>query len=323
MLHRRGQSHGTSKKHPALHTFTEIKRSDVAPVGHTTTVLGQSTHIGVACCGCNAPSITGVRYQCSACSPGLFNLCGDCMELFEQASEVEFASNDTNVTFGAVAVTHPRSHVCSFIRIKYASSLPASVNSTPPTASTKVVTKAAQIDYEPVSADVSANYPKLTETADVSFETLIRMLQRESEVRLGEHVQQQYLTRGYEHYVDITLEAQRAVAAEFGFSPDEGVRLLQSAEYLVASDPEKLAQVRNASFYRKFNRCYDGGVRVGDVVEEPQHVLWKLARRESNVQPCEWSPTNCTLVPETLSAALQRAAGSTNKPTVIVAGSYS
>lgn len=248
------------------------------------------------------------------------------MEVFEDAavSEGDSADHDINIVFGVNAVSHQRSHVCSFIRIKYATGVSSEIAAQLTTIPNQApVTKTTQIDYEPVSADIVSKYPRLEETG-VSFETLIRMLERESEVRLGEDVQQRYLTRGYQHYVDITLEAQRAVAVEFGFTAEEGVHLLQSAEYLVASDPDKLERVRNASFYRKYNRCYDGSVRVGDVVNETQHPLWRLTRSETNEQfAAGWNPNNCSLTPESLSATLQRSAGSDHKPTVIVAGSYS
>jgi len=53
---------------------------------------------------------------------------------------------------------------------------------------------------------------------------------------------------------------QRRVAREFGLSEDVGLQVMRNAEALLPGDPE----VREISLYRKYNRCRDGPLQVGD-----------------------------------------------------------
>lgn len=120
----------------------------------------------------------------------------------------------------------------------------------------------------------------------VSFETLRALLLRESAVRLGPEIQVQYLV---ENYFPVTEAAQRSVAQEFATSPEfgneiiacaralgfnkeqdgselikAGVTLMQCAEDLVRTDVDKLREVREISFYRKYNRCINGSLKPND-----------------------------------------------------------
>ena len=50
------------------------------------------------------------------------------------------------------------------------------------------------------------------------------------------------------------------VASEFGLSAAVGLAAMRTATYLLPDDPE----VVEISLYRKFNRCVDGNLQVGD-----------------------------------------------------------
>jgi hypothetical protein len=95
-------------------------------------------------------------------------------------------------------------------------------------------------------------------------------------VRLGAEIQLLYQTMGYDCYVDITEMAQDQVSTEFSRElaacasvlnvtvAQAGVVIMQAAEDLVRTDPEKVKVVKELSFYRKFNRCFDGDLNVLD-----------------------------------------------------------
>lgn len=145
--------------------------------------------------------------------------------------------------------------------------------------------------------------------ATISFRTLLDMLRRENDLRLSPALQQQYREQGYEAYVPITEALQRQVAGEFGLDPVEGVAYLQGAESLVRGDEARLRAVREASLYRKYNRCFDGPLDVGDPAPRLVLPLWRLNGEQSVAEPCD-----------TFNECL---AASFSKPLVVIAGSYS
>jgi hypothetical protein len=181
--------------------------------------------------------------------------------------------------------------------------------------------------------------------AGASFGLLVRMLTRESEVRLGTKVQLEYKVHGYDKYVEITERAQLQVAEEFaselvacgealGVSPVQaGVVLMQAAENLVQGDEEKVRTVKELSFYRKYNRCYDGKLGVGEpapLCVGVHNVTWlrspiyRLEIRAGDIAPSKLyidrdiSLTNTYLTPLNSLPALN-----TDQPMMIIAGSYS
>lgn len=143
----------------------------------------------------------------------------------------------------------------------------------------------------------------------IDFDKLKKMLQRETELRLSDVVQEQYRIAGYDSYVTITTIVQRQVAMEFGFGDDIrglqlGIQVLRCAEDLVCGDEGRRREVKELSFYRKFNRSVDGDLEEGGPcvmhLEHPLHLH------------------DSCLSPLLLSDVIRR-----DKPTVLLAGSYS
>ena len=130
------------------------------------------------------------------------------------------------------------------------------------------------------------------------------MLIRENELRLSEECQRQHLKYGQKEYSMISLSMQRKVAEEFGFDCVIGPQLLQAAETLTLSE-EQRNEVRDISFYRKYNRMKDVPLNVGDLIPDLKRPLHRLDNNLSEVY---------------LQDLLSRFPA---QPTVIYAGSYS
>ena len=99
-----------------------------------------------------------------------------------------------------------------------------------------------------------------------TYPVLMRMLDRENELRLSESVNSAIRTYGHSAYGDIMDAVQRHVAEEFGYGDDvdRGVSFMRCAESIYAGDAERLREIREVSYYRKYNRCKDGDVVVGE-----------------------------------------------------------
>ena len=130
------------------------------------------------------------------------------------------------------------------------------------------------------------------------------MLTRENSLRLSEECQRQHIQYGQEAYPVISLNMQKQVAEEFGFDDVIGPELLQAAESLTISE-EQRREVREISFYRKYNRLKDVPINIGDVVPKLTRPLHLLNKHLSEVYLDDLLSLSPTL------------------PTVIYAGSYS
>ena len=117
----------------------------------------------------------------------------------------------------------------------------------------------------------------------ISFETLKAMLLRENELRLSLTIQNRYREKGYDFYFEITESLQKQVAKEFALDEVTGMNYLQCAESLVAHNAAWLQEVREISLYRKYNRCHDGNLKVGDVAPLLASPLYDLLSRDSDV----------------------------------------
>jgi hypothetical protein len=181
----------------------------------------------------------------------------------------------------------------------------------------------------------------------LSFELLEEILVAESAVRLSADVQGQYSTAHYDFYASITARAQLRAAEQFQHLPeivhaaellqvdplDMVVLLMQTAESLVETDPDKLVRVRELSFYRKFNRCHDGNLKVNDLApflkssyEQSAKPFFSLGFSEV---PAVASGKNVFLGSHlshdttTVGEMEHIAVVAPNQPLVIIAGSYS
>mmetsp|Transcript_7346 Transcript_7346/g.12976 ORF Transcript_7346/g.12976 Transcript_7346/m.12976 type:complete len:127 (-) Transcript_7346:701-1081(-) len=90
------------------------------------------------------------------------------------------------------------------------------------------------------------------------------MLRRENELRLAPETQAEFRAAGMKSgpsaWLGVVEVLQRRVAAEFGLAESVGLDALRLAEVLCPGDPE----IKEISLYRKYNRCRDGAVSVGD-----------------------------------------------------------
>lgn len=114
------------------------------------------------------------------------------------------------------------------------------------------------------------------EDIGVTYETLKAMLQREEELRLSPETQQRHRERGQKAYPEISADCQIQVANEFGYTgakQEFGVQLLRCAESLVRKNSQRLAEVQQISFYRRYNRLQDGYLKEGDQAAFPAHPL--------------------------------------------------
>lgn len=187
--------------------------------------------------------IIGYRYFCPQCS---VSLCESC----------EFKGN---CLFG-------RGHIASHPLLKmvpppYPSSIALSQGNYPSSS-------------DKYGGTLLSETPSLSQYG-VTVEVLKNMLRRENELRLGDEVQAKYKAGGYGAYVEITEDVQKQVAKEFDLEEYLGMELLQCAESLV-SDSSDLAEIREISFYRKFNRMRDCPLEVGDDAPYVSKPLFRI-----------------------------------------------
>eukprot|EP01112_Ceratiomyxa_fruticulosa_P017168 TRINITY_DN5294_c0_g1_i1.p1 TRINITY_DN5294_c0_g1~~TRINITY_DN5294_c0_g1_i1.p1 ORF type:complete len:159 (-),score=18.59 TRINITY_DN5294_c0_g1_i1:543-1019(-) len=108
----------------------------------------------------------------------------------------------------------------------------------------------------------------LDRIADIDVELVIKMMQRESDLRRSDEAQ--ILFDEYSKKEDGTAEAiellQRRVLEEFGFpSTNKVLRYYQTSRYRFASDP----RIVEAALYIKYDRSCLGELRVGNPFPSP------------------------------------------------------
>lgn len=152
------------------------------------------------------------------------------------------------------------------------------------------------------------------------------MLQREEELRLSPEAQTIYAQANAQPnpanptdvYIEVSTRLQKQVATEFNLSEDFGVYLLRAAEQLVRNNPEQVAEVRQLSFYRRFNRLQDGSLQEGDIAPTlPAPLIAVNAMEGSKTESAEEDMQTADLHREILSNQHQQ------QHTLIVTGSYS
>jgi hypothetical protein len=127
------------------------------------------------------------------------------------------------------------------------------------------------------------------------------MLRRENELRLSEETQEKYAAAEASTDTDwlaVTEALQKQVVMEFGYddSMEDALYCLRCASQLYPNDPA----MKEIPLYVKYNRARDGQLKEGD--EAPNTVAVDL------------NGTSCKLLD---------CVADTNKPLVVVAGSYS
>jgi hypothetical protein len=139
------------------------------------------------------------------------------------------------------------------------------------------------------------------------------MLRLENEMRLGDVAMAEYdkARANGEDPFQIPEQIQIAVAVHFGLEPSVAMDAMRCAETLpqmTAADVEEVVQI---SHYRRYNRCMDGTLQVGD--HSPDVSLFRLPN-------CSAATTAgaTPLVPCALSAVAPP-----SSPLLLVAASYS
>lgn len=154
------------------------------------------------------------------------------------------------------------------------------------------------------------------------------MLRRENDLRLSSAIQEQYRERGYDAYVDITEALQRRVTEEFHLDTVEGVDYLQLAETLVRPNQARVAEVRSLSLYRKYNRCFDGSLQVGDaapLMKQPLYLVTSVTEESGENSGLPWGVQCSTLLNDYLTQTVggQVTSSLLQTPLVLICGSYS
>jgi hypothetical protein len=141
---------------------------------------------------------------------------------------------------------HPQEHI--FLRIPKSAPPPAEQN---------------EIQQVVVGGDESTSLD--LKSLGLSVKLIKEMLRRENELRLSEQTLSRFKVEGHEMYVPITEAIQSQVCLEFGLSEEVGLTALRCADRLMPTS-EDLAEIKEISFYRKYNRMRDGDVKEGDRV---------------------------------------------------------
>lgn len=99
------------------------------------------------------------------------------------------------------------------------------------------------------------------------------ILRRENELRLCDDTHDKFgnVNRSDSGgWIQVVEELQRQVCHEFGLSTEVGLVAMRQAHILLPNDPE----INEISLYRKYNRCRDGDLKVGD--KPPNVTLFDL-----------------------------------------------
>jgi len=96
------------------------------------------------------------------------------------------------------------------------------------------------------------------------------ILTRENELRLSQCTQQKFknVSDKPDGWLSVVEELQYQVAREFNLSYNVALKVMRDAESLVQNKRmSALAQqkIKQVSLYRKYNRCIDSPLQVGDV----------------------------------------------------------
>jgi len=156
-------------------------------------------------------------------------------------------------------------------------------------------------------------------------EVMVRMLQREEELRLSAEIQEQFANPKLDT-IHVAAEVQKRVAREFGFSDiEETVTWIRSAPAIYPDCPE----VKKIPHYQKFNRARDGDTKVGDTIPDATvanlngipMTLYGHLDKFFTEEKFATNRINGTL--EETHEVIGKLGGKRRKPVVICAGSYS
>lgn len=146
---------------------------------------------------------------------------------------------------------------------------------------------------------------------ELSLDEIMAILVRENELRLSQDTQRRFrnISKQPDGWLSVVEDLQLQVAKEFNLPNEIALKVMRSAETLVpTSEKIVLEQIKQISLYRKYNRCIDSHLEVGDM--------------PPNISLVHSTSTSSKVV--TLHSILERKPGCSNRnrPLVIFAGSY-
>ena len=113
--------------------------------------------------------------------------------------------------------------------------------------------------------------------ADLSPAVIKDMLRMENELRLCKQTMQIYheARRAGRDPMEVPVEIQKQVALAFNVPEDIALAAMRCAETLPQMRPQDVAEAIEISHYRKYNRCQDGNLQVGDPLPDVPLVRFR------------------------------------------------
>lgn len=147
--------------------------------------------------------------------------------------------------------------------------------------------------------------------AELSPAAIKNMLRMENELRLCDRTMEYYneARRAGRDPMEVPVQIQREVARAFNLSEDIALAAMRCAETLPQMSPQDVAEVKEISHYRKFNRCQDGSLQVGDSLPDVPLVRFRRGGGGEITSLHSTLPSSPSL--------------SASRPSVVVAASYS
>lgn len=148
------------------------------------------------------------------------------------------------------------------------------------------------------------------------------ILQRENELRLAPETQRKFrnVSSRPDGWLRVVEELQRQVANEFRLPHQVALTAMRQAESLVPQ--QQWNEIKELSLYRKYNRCVDGSLKVGDAPPNTTLISAAAASPSSphNTDGAAGGPVHKRSI--TTLHALLRDASCRSAPLVVFAGSY-
>jgi len=258
--------------HDASHVFYRVPSSSSAwgrskfgfgsgnmsmPIACYPIIVNRSNarHVGVTCSICRKQDPEGYLYQCQPCTAAA--------TAFGPNTDIDaFQFCEACEAKGCHAPDHPRVKIAvPKIRVKTPSAELAESRAEV----SRLKAQLEEMELEKAKAKANEKMVLPTPTRDEIF----AILTRENELRLAPETQKRFraVSSKPDGWLKVMEELQCQVADEWNLSHDVAFRIMRGAETLpgIASSREDLERVRKISLYRKYNRCVDGMLRVGDM----------------------------------------------------------
>ena len=104
----------------------------------------------------------------------------------------------------------------------------------------------------------------VSSASQLSRELILAILIRENELRLSPDTQRRFqeVSKQPDGWLGVVEQLQLHVAKEFHLPDHVALQVMRDAESLLPMDVDLIQQI---SLYRKYNRCIDGNLQVGQL----------------------------------------------------------